>query len=194
MLNGLVTSNILAAARLECDLYCASPMAQLIGDKLADADRLDDQKKSRIIGSLVEHVEFPDVRWLVNGGKIPFSSVLKLRSNSEQFRGWLRSEADRDRDAIRAYHQEVGEASGIRHTALKALKLFGVGLPIVTPLAPIDPSLQALVGGAAAMEAVAAVTGAVTAHVADKLNTTWKPVAFGNWASDYVEQQMKLRK
>jgi len=75
--------------------------------------------------------------------------VLQIRDKSRKFREWLQSGADRDRDAIIAYHTEVSRASGFTNIARKGLKIFGVLAGAAAGAAVLgEPAVGAAIGAA----------------------------------------------
>lgn len=109
-----------AADRLKCDLYLASPISALVGNKLFEAAEttIKSRIKTRnVIEELEVQVKFPDLRRFVNLDKIDFNRVLEIRKKAKKFRDWLQSEGDRDRDAISAYHHEVAKETGFSNVA-----------------------------------------------------------------------------
>lgn len=173
---------ILSAARLGCDLYLARPMSSLAGDKLYESAAAI-KKTGDVIESLEASVEFPDVRALVNDGRLDLDAVLDLRSRSERFRKWLQSEADRDRDALIAYHNEVAKDAGFKAVGVRALRMFGFVGP---------GALAGAVGGAfagATAGIIGGVLGGVVSYTADigaKMAASWRPVVFGEWMKSRV--------
>ena len=176
-----VTANkfLWSAALLQCDLFLGSPISTLVGDKLYEGSRAT--KLQATIGELRTRVEFPEVRSLVNGGRLTLEEILKIRNKARRFRAWLQTEGERDRDAIIAYHHEVAEEAGIMKLGRKALHLFGVF-------------------GGAAVGAVAGLPGAMVGaglgYLADlgaRIDADWKPVVFGNWLRDRIEKHLRDR-
>jgi hypothetical protein len=175
-----------SAATLGCDLYLYAPMSALVGDKLCESgERLD--RPQEIVEQLEAEVEFPDIRQLVNSGRIGLGEVLEFRRRSRRFRRWLQDESERDRNAIIAYHHEVAQESGWVKVGRKALALFGI------------------LGGAAVAAAVgggiAGVPGAIAGagieaglvyvfDLASRLDEDWQPVVFGNWARDRIRKEL----
>jgi hypothetical protein len=149
----------------------------LIGDKLYETNqRL--QKPQRVLSTLEVEVEFPSIRDLVNSDQVGWADLLRIRDRASRFRTWLQDEADRDRNALIAYHTEVGHETGLAKFGRRTLRLFGT----VGPAA-----LGGAVGTAVADPLVGAVLGAGGAaatyltEIAAKLGTDWSPVVFGRW-------------
>jgi len=171
-----------SASDLGCDLFLPQPMSVLVGDKLFESARACN-KPGSIIESLEASVEFPDVRALVNEGRISIKEVLYLRGKSKRFRDWLQSEASRDRDALIAYHHEVARDSGYQTAGRKTLGMFGflagpaVGAAIGAGLGPAGAAVGAAVGGA--------LTWATDIGMRME---NWKPVMFGNWYRTKIEE------
>jgi hypothetical protein len=173
-----------SAAELECDLYLGSPMSLLVGDKLYESgERLAHSQK--IVEQLEAEVEFPNVRELVNSQQIGLTEVLKLRKKGGRFRGWLQDESERDRNAIIAYHNEVAKESGWTRAGRKGLKLFGVLGGVATSVA-VKQSIPGVEGALAAGLAGKGVK--YITDLASKINDNWRPVVFGNWASERIEE------
>lgn len=175
---------IWSAAQLGCDLYLARPMAMLVGDKLYETTERAARKGS-IIEELRSKVEFPDIRSLVNSDGLTFDAVLQVRDRGCKFRRWLQEEADRDRDAIIAYHNEVARELGLIAVGRKVLSMFGV---------MGGGALGSVVGAAVAGPAGAALGGAVgtasgyAVDVAAKIGADWKPVVFGEWLRHRIQK------
>lgn len=174
-----------AAAREGCDLFLPSPISVLTGDKLYETVR-SPARITEILDQLNVEVEFPDVRRLVNDGELAFVQILELRRKAGKFREWLQSEADRDRNAIVAYHNEVGKESGLQRAGRKSLSLFAVAA---------GAAAGSYMGGPLGVAAGAAV-GGVTSYVLDlasKIGADWKPVVFGNWMGNRIEKFLDER-
>lgn len=178
---------IWSAAQEKCDLYLGNPMASLVGDKLYES-HLRNTKTREIIGELNQEVEFPNIRELVNKGKLDWKEILRIRKEAKRFRNWLQTESERDRNAIIAYHNEVAKELGIVKFGRKSLRLFGIlGIPMteayVNQTYPgVEPAIVA---------AGASVGLAFVLNVASKIGEDWKPVVFGNWAKDGIEKVLK---
>ena len=174
---------LLSAARLNCDLYLGQPMGILVGDKLYESS-LSIDKSHSVIEELKEKVEYPDVRSLINDNHLGLDEILKIRKKAKKFRQWLQTESDRDRDAIIAYHHEVAKESGIIKTTRKVLNLFGVigGGALGATLGNTVSGLEgAALGGGAGSAA------GYLMDLASKLGADWKPVVFGNWVKDRID-------
>jgi hypothetical protein len=185
-LTGIAHCNrlIWSAAQEKCDLYLGNPMANLVGDKLFES-HLRNIKLKETIGELNQEVEFPDIRKLVNDGKIGLREILEIRKRAKNFRVWLQSESDRDRNAIIAYHNETAKQLGISTLGRKSLRMFGVlGFTLAeTYLTYTYTDLPtALVAGGAS---------AFLIDVASKMDEDWKPIVFGNWIRGRIEKVLK---
>ena len=181
---------IWSAAQEKCDLYLGNPMANLVGDKLYESN-LRSTKLKENIGQLNQEVEFPNIRKLVNEGKLDLSEILKIRKKAKRFRDWLQSESDRDRNAIIAYHTEVAKEVGIVKYGRKSLRLFGIlGIPMAEAYVTQTHS-----GVEPAIFAAGASAGlAFVLDVASKIGEDWKPVVFGNWVKGRIERVLKEQK
>lgn len=173
---------IWSAAQLECDLFLPRPMGMLVGDKLYESTE-SVARAGAIIGQLKATVEFPDVRSLVNAGKLNFGDILKIRNKARRFRDWLQNESGRDRDAIIAYHNEIATEAGLVRGGRKALSIFGV-LGGGATGAYVGTLMSGPAGGA--FGAAAGSTVGYLADVASKLGGNWRPVVFGNWMQDRI--------
>lgn len=175
---------IWSASTIKADLFLPRPMSVLVGDKLFESKQRFD-KSGNIIEGLKEKVEFPDVRTMVNSGKLQIKHILEIRKKSKKFRVWLQNETQRDRDAIIAYHQEVAKESGLISGARKALNLFGV-ISGATVGAFVGDSFAGPVGGT-----IAAIGGSAATYLCEvgaRAGAEWKPVVFGNWAKERIEK------
>lgn len=188
---------IWATDRLRCDLYVSRPISVLIGDKLFESAETAVRSRVRnrnVIEELEARVEFPDLRRYVNLDRIKFPQVLQIRDKSKKFREWLQSEADRDRDAIIAYHTEVARASGFTNIARRGLKIFGVlsGAAVGAALVA-EPAVGAAIGaaGGAAVHAGAEEAVKYLFDLGADLGADWKPVVFGEWYSGKIAKLLK---
>jgi hypothetical protein len=85
---GAISNRLLwSAAQMSCDIFVASPLATLVGDKLAETERR--LAVQDCIENLEAQVEFPDIRSLVNDGQLSLAEVMKLRKHALRFRRWL---------------------------------------------------------------------------------------------------------
>jgi len=188
-LTGIAHCNRLvwSASQESCDLYLGNPMANLVGDKLYESNQKNIKIKENI-DQLSQEVEFPDIRKLVNEGKLDLSDILRIRKKAKRFRDWLQSESDRDRNAIIAYHNEVAKELGILKFGRKSLRLFGIlGIPMAEAYVT-----QNYPGAEPAIVAAGASAGlAFILDVASRIGEDWKPVVFGNWVRDRIEKVLK---
>lgn len=172
------------ASNLLCDLYLPSPMSKLVGDKLYEA-KCYATKSKEIIESLQTEVEFPSIRQLVNSGSLSLKQILEFRKNSIKFRSWLQQEGTRDRNAIIAYHQETAKSLGLTNFTNTNLKVVGTF---------IGASLGAVIGsemGGSAGGTIGALAGTGVSYImelADKLDSGWKPVFFGDWLINRIKK------
>ena len=187
------SNRMLWSAALEnADLYLPSPLSVVSSLKLAESNERRARHRD-LVQTLEREVDFPDVRRLVNEGALSFSDVLVLRSKAAKFRSWLQTRAERDSDALLAYHHEVTKESGLVRGGRKVLRLFGtLGGPLAAFYAEhLGATLPQ--AGAVGLVALAAP------HLADKgveyifdlagkLDEDWKPVVFGDWAKDYLDR------
>ncbi len=147
-------------------------------------------KAQDIIETLKSEVEFPDVRSLVNAGKLSFANVLAIRKKAKRFRDWLQTESERDRNAIIAYHNEAAREGGLVGMGRKALKLFSV-IGGAAGGAAIETAVGGAVGGV-----VGATLGGGAGYVielASQMNAGWKPVVFGNWMEARIAELVTRR-
>lgn len=176
---------IWSAAQEKCDLYLGNPMANLVGDKLYES-HLKYTKIEENIGQLNEEVEFPDIRKLVNDGKLDLSEIWRIRRKAKKFREWLQIGSDRDRNAIIAYHNEFDKEAGIISMGRKSLRMFGIlGIPFATAFAAQASPDAALI----ARSSSAGIRCLI--DVASKMGENWKPVVFGNWVRNRIEKVLK---
>ena len=169
------------------DLFLGDVMATVLGNRLRVADERI-VKTQQLLENLHVQVDFPDVRALVNARKLDLDFVLSARRHGERFRTWLQQESERDRDALIAYHHEVGRAVGWRGVAASALKVFGYITRVGgygTALAASAHSQPALgVAGTAAAGASELITS-VSRRIAEE----WRPVIFGDWIRKSVDRK-----
>ncbi len=179
---------ISSASKLSADLFLEDPMSILVGDKLYES--ASTVKLGGIIEELKSEVEFPDVRRLVNEGFLGVGEILELRKSAVKFRDWLQTEAERDRDALFAYHNELGRQTGLAQGTRSALKMFGVlsagavGYLIGIGIEKSTGSPQAL--GTHLLAAGFANVGNYLVDQACSL-PQWKPVVFGGWLSERIK-------
>jgi len=184
---GVCNRLLWSAATRQCDLYLGPPMGYLVGDKLYETVRTP-ARIDQVLVELKTRVEFPDVRAVVNDGALTLTEIVKLRAQAARFRMWLQSEADRDRDAIVAYHNEVAKESGLTRAARKSVAAFGV---------VGGGALGGAIGAAAAGPIGGAVGGAAGAgltYLTDlgaKLGADWHPVVFAEWLQDRIAKYVQ---
>lgn len=190
MSGGAICNRLLwSAAQRRCDLYLGSPMAHLVGDKLYETVATP-IRTTETIDELKENVEFPNVRRLVNDGTLNLGDVLELRARANRFRTWLQTGADRDRDAIVAYHNEIAKESRFSGTGRKALRMFGV-----VGGSGVGSAVGASIAGVPGA-AVGGVVGAGITFLTDlgsRLGSDWRPCVFGNWMSDRIVNLLARR-
>src|SRR5205814_8696959 len=92
---------------------------------------------------------------LIGSLRLDEKEVSEIRRKGSKFRAWLQTEAERDRDAIIAYHTEVAKESGFVGVGRRSLKLFGfVSGSILGAAMGHDPGIGAI--------------GGIAGHVAQK--------------------------
>lgn len=174
----LGVKSIWSAASLDCDLYLGAPVAAYVAEKLEEGSRK--AKTKAIIQELKLDVAFPDVRRLVNEGKMNLTQVLDLRRRAKDFRRWLRAESDFDRSAVHSYLGQLATEAGWKRGVRKVLSVSGMlggsaaGAALAGPLGAV--------GGAFAGSALQYVV-----DLAAKFDGGWKPLAFGQ----FIETTMK---
>jgi hypothetical protein len=180
----LCNNLIYTSSRHGWDLYLPRPMSILVGDKLYEsASTIGNSKET--VQTLKKDVEFPDIRRLVNDGRLDLPAILEIRHKARRFRSWLQDESNRDRDAIVAYHNEVAKESGFRGAGRHILSMFGfigggaIGGGLGAVMAgPVGGVIGGAIGGAASY----------AADVGSKIGAGWRPVVFGNWLIDRIAQ------
>ncbi len=175
---------IWSAATSGLDLYLPRPMSTLVGDKLYESAGKSSKLK-RTVESLQEEVEFPSIRALVNSGSLNFQEIMLIRSKSSRFRTWLQTDAERDRNSIVAYHNEVARESDLAKFGRSSLKMFGI-LAGGGAGSVIGTVMEGPIGGAVGGGAGAAI--AFVTDVAARIGEGWKPVVFGDWLKDRIEK------
>lgn len=124
----------------------------------------------------------------MNKGKLNLDDILTIRKKSEKFRRWLQAEGERDRNAIIAYHNEVAKESGWSKLGRKSLSLFGLlgGSALGAYIGSETAKINGAVLGATAGQGVKYLL-----DLAAKFNTGWKPVVFGNWLKNKIENLLE---
>lgn len=179
------------SAQMSCDLYLARPMSNLVGDKLQESASRSAKPQS-LIQQLQAEVDFPDVHALINADQLSFGDVLSIRSKAKRFRGWLQSEADRDRDSLSAYHNEVAKETGFTRDVRRTLSLFGVigGAAAGSAIGlGLEPAMNPV-----AAQTIGAAAGAAAGYILDlgaKLGADWRPVIFGDWYKDRIQSHLQ---
>ncbi len=173
-----------SAANLNCDLYLGRPMSTLVGDKLYECGYKAAKLKD-IIEQLNAEVEFPDIRSLVNAGKLNLDNIFLFRKKAIKFREWLQEEGEHDRNAIIAYHSEVAKELGLLKFGRKSLQLFGRlgGSALGGYLGESAGGTPGAVLGSAMGVGIGYIF-----DLASKMGENWKPVVFGNWIKNRIEK------
>jgi hypothetical protein len=165
-------------------------MSQLIGDKLEEVYSASADTPQRGVQSLEAKVAFPDVRALVNEGRLPISEVMRLRSKAGRFQRWLQTEAERDRDEIIAHHNEVAKEAGFTRVSRRVLRLFA-GPGAFAAGTAATAAAFAHVPDAVIAGAAGAMASTFTNQMMDALSKQgeeWKPVVFGKWATEHIRR------
>ncbi|MEO6390661.1 MAG: hypothetical protein ABIP75_02345, partial [Pyrinomonadaceae bacterium] len=186
--------HIRIAARLNCDLFLARPLSGIVGDKLLEIGSHESSATELNIQTAIDRIErnvvFPDLRHLVNVGEIDFGDVLRFRNEASRFRSWLQQDADRDIDALVAYHSEVARSSGYSRAAGRVLSLFGV-LTAATAGIYLGTALNSGPVERIVLDAVALAAAKVIDDKYNKLGVGWKPVCFGDWYNNEIVQLLR---
>lgn len=175
-----------SASQLGSDLYVASPLTKYAAYKLEEGSKA--ARSRAIIERLVGEVAFPDVRDLVNHGKISVKEILLLRRKATKFREWLRSESQFDRNAVLAYLGELARDVGWTKNVKKLVSAIGVVGGSAAGGA-VGGMLAGAVGGAAG--GIAGEGVKYILQLAGKIDDGWKPKVFGDFASDVVAKPQK---
>jgi hypothetical protein len=173
------------------DLLLPPPLSGIAGDVLVELEHDPARRISGIVDSLVEEVDFPNVGLHVNQMQLTVQDVLRLRAAAKRFRSWLQDEAEKDRSAGLAFLEEGSAAAGMRG-AKTTLNIFGVLAAAVVggTVAPVVANVTGLEGAAAASTAATLIrTG--WSSIVDSLSRTWKPVVFGKWARNHVDEAVR---
>lgn len=178
---------IKTASLLNSDILLSNPMSNLVGDKLYEISSKN-IKLQDIIEQLNKEVEFPNIRQLVNDNILTLENIIDIRKKSIKFRKWLQSEADRDRNAIIAYHYEISKKIGLLKFGKSTLKLFGIfgGAYIGTKIGIKDPVIGALSGAT-----ITSVASDYLFNILSKFESGWKPIIFGNWLNEKIKKIIK---
>lgn len=177
---------IQTAMNLNCDLFLPRPISQLIGDKIEESIKIT--KSQENLQNFKEKIEFPNIRALVNSGVLDLSDVLELRRKAKKFRRWLQNEADRDRDALIAYHHEIAEEAGLVKWGRSVLPVFGVVGGAVGAAATMSAT-----GGFAGivLSGVAGAAPSFLAQIGANYGKDWRPVVFGNWMKREIDRKVR---
>ncbi len=183
-----------SSAILESDLYLGSPMSSLAGDKLLETAARTGNIEN-LIDQLIAEVEFPNIRDLVNSGDLGPAEVLTIRNKATRFRTWLQEEAEKDRNSIIAYHQEVAKDSGLANAGRKVLSILGptggalAGAAVTHSLDLPEGSIWAPGIGAAVGSRLQFLF-----DLASTFGTGWKPAVFGQWSIERINRYLKKPK
>lgn len=205
---GVANLYVRSAGKLKCDLFLPNPISQIIGNKLYEISDLEiskrDIKTQNVIEDLKIEVEFPNLHSLVNKGEIDFAKVLEIRKKGKRFREWLQSEAERDRNAFWAYHNEVARETGLTKNVRRTLNLFGfvtsstLGGVVGHSLSnnPLGTTLG-VTAGIVANEVIKQTARKVSEKLFDygaNIGKDWKPVCFGNWYNEEITRLLSKEK
>lgn len=184
---GLANSNkfLYSAAKNNFDLFLGDVMSDVTGNTIAEANAKSNSIK-KTIDMLESKVEYPDIRTAVNSNILNIETVIQIRNKAKKFRNWLQSGADRDRDQIIAYHNEVSKELGFSKFAAGTLKLFGFIFKYGYPIYEItSPTKNAVSIGSSPF------VGTFLDYLANKIDEKWAPVVFGEWVKKKVVDNQK---
>lgn len=195
---GVANLYIRSAGKMKCDLFLPNPISRIIGNKLYEISEFEiskrDLKVRSIIDELALEIEFPDLQYLINSNQIEFKDVLRFRKECVKFREWLQTEIDRDIDAITAYHYEFANQLNVKPDARKLVKIFGVlGLVGYSILAKANMKDQ----DKTLKESEKSIYGETVTNLfdygAEELGADWKPVCFGDWYKNEINNILKKK-
>jgi hypothetical protein len=181
---GFGVKTIWSAATLASDLYVGSPLIGYATYKLDEGSRVT--KAKAIVEELVAEVSFPDIRDLVNRGRIGARDVLGLRGKAGKFRQWLRDESSVERDALAAYLGQLADEAGWKKELGKIIRVSGAVAGAVVGAAAAGPWGAA--AGALAGEGLKFIT-----DIAGRLDEGWKPKVFGQQAAKQIAKAIKKK-
>jgi hypothetical protein len=189
---GMSNDLLLSAMHHDVDLYLPSPLSIITGDKLYESSLEPMAKTQVVINELQNEVEFPDLRWEVNENNVDIETVIRIRKKAERFRKWLQGEAEKDRNAIIAYHNEAAKDLGFTRSTRKILRMFGVfggpaGGAAAGALLTPDPVYGA-VAGTLIGEGVKYLF-----EVGAKIGISWTPIVFGKWYKERISRINEAR-
>lgn len=195
-ISGLGNIYIRSAGKMKCDLFLPNPISQIIGNKLYEINEFEISKQSLKLRSIIDEleikVEFPDLQNLVNTNQVEFKDVLKFRKECVKFREWLQSEIDRDLDAITAYHYEFANHLNLKSEAKKYIKIFGVlGLIGFSAIAETEFKSQDTVLKELKEKISGKTIKGLFDYGAKELGSDWKPVCFGDWYKNEINNILK---
>lgn len=168
------TRAIATAHRFGLDITASEPMSDLVGDKLLQLSRRE-TRVQEAIEQIVRDTDFPDIRTLVQQGRLSARNILELRASTARFREWLQGTAERDVDALVQYHHEVASQTRLQSLGSSTLSLFGsISKSVVSSV------VQANNGS----PIEAAIATSVVDGIFDRtknLFKPWRPIVFGRW-------------
>ena len=176
---GDLARRITCAMVQDADLWETGGDSSLVCDKLFESIRAPGTSATEIVHQLEAKVDFPRIGPLVESGRIGFGDVLSIRKEAQRFREWLQSEADKDRDAVVAYHEEIGKSTGLNKFGKSALT---VSIAAAIASIPDAPPILGASLGAIGSEGVQWL-----AEIARRNRDGWRPAVFGRWYADRIE-------
>ncbi|MEW5701046.1 MAG: hypothetical protein AB1792_02285 [Candidatus Zixiibacteriota bacterium] len=188
--------NLWTAAREGTDLYSRGVTGSIVSSKIVGAVR-HNSKLNQTLSLLQAEVEYPDIAVLVNQGNISFRTVLRLRDASSQFRPWVHSVSETNRDKLSAYHNDVVHITGFKPVGRKAVRFLGrlasaaAGTGVGLVVGADRPVTAGLLGTAVTVvgDHIVSTLTDYLSKLGESVEEGWRPVLFGDWAKSVVARQ-----
>lgn len=183
--------SIETAKRLGSDIWPAELCATFHAEKLLEASLVSNRSESDV-SILKYEADFPDVRLLVNEGRLTAADIVAIRPSCARFRKWLGERGPRDASAIVAYHEEAASLLGLSNGAKRLLRMVGLtvagtALGFVAAKYSHDPSTSLVTGAA---------VGPVSEYLLGLSNgfkTGWSPAVFNAELSSRIRDALSAR-
>jgi len=172
------------------DLVLGDVMTVLVGRKLVEVGRRD-AKVPEILYELQTEVDLPDIRLLVNEGRLGFAEVIEIRHKAARFRQWLQERGEKDSSALIAYANETAKASGLARVAGSTIQILGYGATIVPSAVFAYLTNGAMPDVALAVNIGAPTSGLFLAGLGEKLKGSWRPIVFGSYLKRRLDKRTR---
>jgi len=175
-----------SSAILGSDIYISSPTYDLLCDKVDEViSHFRDTKRN--LKRLSVQVDFPNIREEVNRDLITANDVLRIRGISSDFRSWLHTQVDLDRDIIASYYNDIIERSGLRPCTRKLLRI-ALLTTVTTSGAVAGSVIGGDIGATIGTGISSSAAGAFLSDLFERLKTGWSPKIFGDSVREIVRE------